>query len=37
MVVDSVYVGDWVRLRVALDEWQREVGDLERMPEDFVQ
>ena len=37
MVVDSVYVGDWVRLRVALDEWQREVGGLERMPEDFVQ
>ena len=37
MVVDSVSVGDWARLRVVLNEWQREVGDLEHMPEDFVQ
>ena len=36
LAANPVYAGELARLRAALDEWQREVGDLGLVPEDVM-
>ncbi|MEE3257910.1 MAG: sulfatase-like hydrolase/transferase [Candidatus Latescibacterota bacterium] len=36
LAADPAYAGELARLRSALDEWQREVGDLGLVPEDIM-